>query len=229
MGNDKSSKAVTIALIVVIVGIVASLGYFGFQLLKEKNTKDDYTNAANEFEEMVISSKGNAKKDGNFNMTTIDTPYKKSKKYMDGYEIIGTIEIPKTGLKSAILNETTTRSLQLAITFFYSTGGLNKPGNTVLYGHNYRNSLFFSKNDQLVKGDIVRVLDSEGNRVIYEVYDSRYVTSTDTSFYSKTADQTGGLCELTLSTCTDDVDKTDRRLVVFCKEKEKEVVGEESN
>lgn len=227
MGNDKSGKAVTIALVVIIIGIVGALGYFGFQLLKEKNTKEDYTNAANEFENMVIASKvGNGK--GSLNMTTIDAP-KKTKKYMDEYEIIGTIEIPKIKLKSAILERTTSRTLQIAISLMYTTSALNKPGNTVLYGHNYRNSLFFSRLDELTKGDIVKVLDAEGTKITYEVYDMRTVSSTDTSFYARTAEDTGGLCELTLSTCTDDADKTDKRYIVFCKEKEKEVVGEDQS
>ena len=227
MGNDKSGKAVTIALILIIIGILGALGYFGFQLLKEKNTKEAYTNAANEFEDMIISSKANGKSNGNLNLSTIDAP-EKSKKMMDGYEIIGTIEIPKIKLKSAILEKTTSRTLEIAISLMYTTSGLNKPGNTVLYGHNYRNSLFFSRNDELVKGDIVTVLDKEGNKITYEVYDMKTTTSTDTSFYSRTADDTGGICELTLSTCTDDADKTDRRYIVFCKEKERENVNEES-
>ena len=111
----------------------------------------------------------------------------------------------------------------------YSTSGLNKPGTTVLYGHNYRNSLLFSRNDELVNGDIVKVLDKEGNKVTYEIYGSQRTTSTDTSSYARTAEVTGGVCELVLSTCTDDADKTDGRLLLFCKEKSREEVGTEDN
>ena len=43
-------------------------------------------------------------------------------------------------------------------------------------------------------------------------------TSTDTSFYVKTAEETGGKSEITLSTCTDDASETDRRLIVLAAE-----------
>ena len=44
----------------------------------------------------------------------------------------------------------------------------------------------------------------------------RTVTSTDTSFYARTAEDTGGLCELTLSTCTDA--SNDQRIIVLAAE-----------
>lgn len=228
MNSDKSSKAITIALVVIILGIFICLGIFGFQLLRDKNKEEAYTNAANEFEDMIISSKGSGKNNNGIAINSVDVPERGNKK-MGDYDVIGTIEIPKVGLKSAILDRTTTKSLEIAITFMYSTSGLNKPGTTVLYGHNYRNSLLFSRNDELVNGDIVKVLDKEGNKVTYEIYGSQRTTSTDTSSYARTAEVTGGVCELVLSTCTDDADKTDGRLLLFCKEKSREEVGTEDN
>lgn len=225
MYNEKSSKAITIALVVIIIGIFACLGYFGIQLLRDKNKQEAYTNAANEFEEMVVSKqKGGS--GGTVTLNTIDMP-QASKKKMGDYDVIGTIEIPKINLKSAILDRTTTKSLEMAITFMYSTGGLNKPGTTVLYGHNYRNKLLFSRNDELRNGDIVKVLDADGNKVTYEIYGSKRTTSTDTTAYSRDASVTGGVCELVLSTCTDDADKTDGRYLLFCREKSRENVVED--
>ena len=136
------------------------------------------------------------------------------KKYMEDYEIIGQIEIPKIDLKCNILNETTKRALEIAVTKIYTTSDLNLPGNTVIYGHNYRNALFFSKNDELEKGDKLYITDAEGNKLKYEIYNIFETTSADTSFYTRTAADTGGKAEVTLSTCTDDASQTDRRLIV---------------
>ena len=139
------------------------------------------------------------------------------KKYMEDYEIIGQIEIPKIDLKCNILNETTKRALEIAVTKIYTTSDLNLPGNTVIYGHNYRNALFFSRNDELENGDKLYITDTEGNKVKYEIYNIFETTSADTSFYARTAADTGGKAEVTLSTCTDDASQTDRRLIVQAK------------
>ena len=70
------------------------------------------------------------------------------KVYKEGYEIKGRIEIPKTKVDYPIFADNTKRTLEMGITIAYGPG-LNEPGNTCLYGHNYRNSLFFSNNDKL--------------------------------------------------------------------------------
>ena len=96
--------------------------------------------------------------------------------------------------------------------------GFGGTGTTVLYGHNYRNSLLFSRNDELVNGDIVKVLDKEGNKVTYEIYGSQRTTSTDTSSYARTAEVTGGVCELVLSEPLELPNQTNNRLM-FCRSK----------
>ena len=137
---------------------------------------------------------------------------------MEDYKIIGKLEIPKIDLKTNILDETTKRSLEIAVAKLYTTNGLNKPGNTVIYGHNYRNALFFSRNDELEKGDKIYITDEEGYRLKYTIYDKFRTSSTDTSFYVKTSEMTGGKAEVTLSTCTDDASETDGRLIILAKE-----------
>ncbi len=217
--EDKKSKVMTIILIVIIIAIIAIMAYFGYTALSDKKVEDTYTNAANEFEKAVTA---NAKKAKGTNSTlnsiniSLDPS---SKKYMEGYEIIGTIEIPKVELKCAILNEVTPRSIEIAVGQMYTTSALNKPGNTVIYGHNYRNKLFFSRNDELSKGDSVYILDQEGNKLEYEIYNIFETSMTDTTFYNRTAEMTGGKAEVTLSTCTDDAATTDRRLIVQASQK----------
>ena len=114
---------------------------------------------------------------------------------------------------------TTSKSITIAVTFMYSTDYLNKPGTTVLYGHNYKNSLLFSRLDQLSNGDEVIITDKEGEKITYVVYKNKTTTSTDTSDYSRDSKNTKGKKEIMLVTCTDDADMTDKRYWVYCKEK----------
>lgn len=219
--DNKYSKVLTISLIVIIIGIIATLGYVGYRILTEKKTEEAYTNAANEFENMLLGGTSGKSTGNTTSLNSITAgDSKNSKKYMEDYEIIGTIEIPKTGLKCAILNETTPRSLQLAVTLIYPPGTkLNIPKtNVVLYGHNYRNKLFFSKNNDLNNGDKIYILDQDGKKVTYEVFDKFETTSTDTSFYTVNQEEIGEKCEVTLSTCTDDASTTDRRLIIRARE-----------
>ena len=43
------------------------------------------------------------------------TSNRNNKKYLEGYEILGTIEIPKTKLKCTILSEVTKRSIEIGV------------------------------------------------------------------------------------------------------------------
>lgn len=219
MEKNKYSKVLTIVLVVVIVGILGTLGYIGYSILNEKSIKDNYTEAANEFESKVLGGNGSKSEGGNSTLNAINTTEKTNNKhYLENYEILGNIEIPKVNLKCTILAETTPRTLEIAVAQMYTTNGLNKPGNTVIYGHNYRTQLFFSRNDELVKGDRIYILDQEGKKLAYEIVEIFETSSTDTSFYTRTEKQTEGKCEVTLSTCTDDASTTDKRLIIRASE-----------
>lgn len=219
--ESKYSKSLTVALIIIIVGIVGTLAYFGYSAFSEKKQKDKYTEEANEYEKFILSGSSGKSEKGNTSLNAINSvsPEDRGKQYLEGYEKKGVIEIPKTGLKCTILGETAPRSLQIAITIMYpKDSDLNIPGtNVVLYGHNYRNSTFFSKNEELEKGDPIYILDNTGKRVRYEVFEKFETTMTDTSAYGP-SEEIGDKCEITLSTCTDDADTTDRRIIVRARE-----------
>ena len=186
----------------------------GYTALKDKKTKDTYTKAAEEFEEAVTASSSKAS-GSNSTINAISTDSNSNKaRYLEDYEILGTIQIPKVDLKCVILNEVTKRSIEIAVAQMYTVNGLNQPGNTVIYGHNYRNSLFFSRNDELSNGDIIYITDKTGTKIKYEIFNIFETTSNDTTFYTRTSEMTGGKAEVTLSTCTDDASTTDRRLII---------------
>ncbi|MCI8545960.1 MAG: sortase [Clostridia bacterium] len=219
MMDDKKSKALTIILVVIIVVIVGVLSYLGYVALKDKKVEDTYTQAANEFEKKVAGSPEKSK-GSNSTLNSVNVSLDKSdRQQMEGYNVIGTIEIPKVDLKCAILEEVTPRSIEIAVGMMYTTAGLNEPGNTVIYGHNYRNKLFFSRNDELQTGDEIRILDESGRKITYEIFNIFETTMTDTTFYTRTAEITNGKVEVTLSTCTDDASETDRRLIIQAREK----------
>ncbi len=219
MMDDKKSKVLTIILVVIIVVIVGVLSYLGYVALKDKKVEDTYTQAANEFEKKVAGSPEKSK-GSNSTLNSVNVSLDKSdRQQMEGYNVIGTIEIPKVDLKCAILEEVTPRSIEIAVGMMYTTAGLNEPGNTVIYGHNYRNKLFFSRNDELQTGDEIRILDESGRKITYEIFNIFETTMTDTTFYTRTAEITNGKVEVTLSTCTDDASETERRLIIQAREK----------
>ena len=215
--EEKKTKIIGIVIGIIIAIIIIAIGTAIFFTIRG-NKKDDKKEAQAETPE-VISGSSKKVTAGNTTLNSIDvSSSSKSKKKMEEYVILGEIEIPKTGLKCNILEEVTKRSIEIAVAQMYTTGGLNQPGNTVIYGHNYRNSLFFSKNDELENGDKIYITDDENGKITYEIYDIFETTSTDTTFYNRAADMTGGKREITLSTCTDDASETDRRLIILARE-----------
>lgn len=169
-----------------------------------------------------VSGSSTKSNGGNITLNSLNVSLDNSQRQkMEGYNIIGTIEIPKIDLKCAILDEVTKRSIEIAVAKMYPTNTtlLNEPGNVVIYGHNYRNQLFFSRNDELEIGDEIRILDETGRKKTYEIFNIFETTMTDTTFYNRSAEVTGGKAEVTLSTCTDDASETDRRLIIQASEK----------
>ena len=210
--NNQKNKRIGIILIISIVIIIIALcivGYKMFQDDKNESTPEETT------PEKVIRGSGKKSDTVGNELTAIEASTKsKEKRKMEDYQIDGTLEIPKTKLKCNVLEEVTKRSIEIAVAKIYTTEGINKQGSTVIYGHNYRNNLFFSKNDELEVGDKFYITDEDGNKLSYKITDKFITTSTDTSFYAKTAEETGGKAEAILSTCTDDASSTDRRLII---------------
>lgn len=217
--SSKYGNILTGLLIVVIIAIVAIIGYFGYKILTEDSKEKAAKSTLEEFDSKYSKNKNNTG-NGDSNETTelnaVETNSSSGDKvFMEGYEVVAKIRIPAISIEYPILNEVTRKSLDTAICLLYTTGGINKVGNTVYIGHNYRNSLFFSKNDQLEEGDKVYITDTSGEEVAYTIYDMFETTSTDTSFYQR---ETNGKREITLSTCTDDASTTEKRLIVLARE-----------
>ena len=224
MFKSKYGNLLTGLLIVVIIGIVAIIGYFGYKILTEDMKAKDMEKASEEFDSTFSKgSNNNNSGDGtNVEINGVDTNTTQEngnkKMYKDGYEVVAKLCIPTTKVDCIVFEELTKKSLETGLVKLYSTNGLNQPGNTVIIGHNYRTSLFFGRNDELKKGDKVYLKDTSGEEIEYEIYNIFITTSNDSSFYQR---ETEGKRELTLSTCTDDASTTDKRLIIFAREVER--------
>ena len=133
---------------------------------------------------------------------------------MEDYEVMGTIRIPKTGIEYPVLETVTKRSIEIAVGIAYGPG-LNEVGNTIIFGHNYRNGLFFSNNKKLSNGDKIYITDKYGQKVTYEIYNMYQTDPSDASYFVR---DTEGRREISLQTCTDD---SSARIIIWAAEQEK--------
>ena len=122
---------------------------------------------------------------------------------------IGTLYIPKTGLTTAIFSNSSVSQMEKMPCFLYTTGGLNKPGATLIVGHNKRNGKLFSNNKKIEVGDEFYFKDYEGVELKYKVYSKFTTTDGDMSFLNP--DETSPV--IALSCCTDANDEN--RIIVL--------------
>ena len=223
MMNSKHSKIMTIILIVVIVVILILLGFWAYDVYKEYNTFDDTEQPVEEFKHQVGGTNDN-QVDNNTTLENVTNPYDNIGSVSDniiqpssgvqtykGFVKVGRIEIPKTGVDYPVLAEVTKESIENSVAILYGPG-LNKPGNTVIVGHNYRNGMFFSDNKKIAIGDKIYITDLEGKRVTYIVYNTYETTAEDSDYMTR---DTGGAMEISLSTCTDY--DSSRRIIIWAK------------
>lgn len=221
MFNSKYSKVLTAVLVIVIVGIVSTVGYFVYDIfvVKSKESKaqeivDKFSNTSSikrAFQDEDETGSGENPLDSINSLENEQKTTEGEKVYMEGYEVMGTIKIPKTGIEYPILSEVTKKSLETSVAILYGVG-LNQPGNTTIVGHNYRNGLFFSDNKKLSNGDKIIITDQTGTAITYIIYDMYETTPSDASYMQR---DTQGAREISLSTCNDDSSK---RLIILAKE-----------
>lgn len=94
--------------------------------------------------------------------------------------LFGIIEIPKINLYYPVFSHLTEDLLKIAPCKFYGeTPAVD--GNICIAGHNYDNSLFFSKISDLSVKDEISIFDNNGTQYLYVVYDIYEVTDSDLS------------------------------------------------
>ena len=230
--ENKYSNFLTMLLVVLIVAILGVIGYFTYGMFQTKSIDKNAQSALDEFDKATKTIKKdvqNTVDENEAENTEINNPLdllnatkkeetvedvKKDvkKTYMEDYEVMGKIKIPKTGIEYPVLNPLTKRSLEIAVAIAYGPG-LNEIGNTVIYGHNYRRTgVFFSDNKKLSNGDKIYITDQTGTTVTYTIYNIYETTPNDASYMQR---DTEGRREISLQTCTDD---SSARIIVWAKE-----------
>lgn len=219
MFEGKYSKALTIGLVVLILVVLGVLTYFIVDYVRTSNDNQDLSDAADRFDGVVnkIDEK-NTINDGDeivsINIQAenieINTNSSNGTKTYKGFPVVGTIQIPKIDLNLPILEDSNKDAIDVSVAVDVGPG-LNKVGNTVIIGHNYRDGRFFSNLKNLANGDKIYITDETGTKVEYTVYNIYTTTPEDSDFMDR---DTQGAIEITLDTCTDD---TQSRLIIWAK------------
>lgn len=131
------------------------------------------------------------------NYKTIEA-YTNMPQEIDGYEVIGRLQIPKIELDTYVLSETDENTLNKSVTKLCGPK-VNGVGNLCITGHNYINDKMFSKLKKLEKEDKILVTDIYDNTLEYVVYDTYKVKPNEVECLSQ---ETEGEREVTLITCT---------------------------
>ena len=204
------NKALTVILIMIIVAVIGLLAYLGYDYYSRYRTNKDADAYVDSFldggatvdtpeGDTNSSSSGNAgtnnindintKTDISTNGSSSSSSSVKKRETYKGFYTLGSIEIPKTGVKYPILEKVTKKSLETSVAVVWPENAeLNKPGNVVIVGHNYRNGVFFSNNKKLSKGDKIYITDLNKQRIAYTIYNIFETTDTDTKFYNRDTD-----------------------------------------
>ena len=212
MFETKYSKFLTILLIVIIVAIICLGGYLGYNYFESStkvNNADKYVSTFVEEVENTTTNNTNVDtSQGSIssNIAAANTGSNNSSKAQTykGFNVLGTIEIPKTNVKYPILEAPASNDkIEVAVAVQYPLNAtLNTEGNVVIAGHNYRNGTFFSDNKKLTNGDKIYITDLNGSKVEYVVYNTFITEANNNSIYNKDTD---GKREITLYSCTDDL------------------------
>ena len=150
----------------------------------------------------------NKKQEEQQNNPTLDAATLTNEIYALNSEI-GTLYIPKTGLTTQIYCNPSVSKMEEMPCFLYTNGGLNKPGATLIVGHNRRNGKMFSNNKKIQEGDEFYFKDYEGKELKYIVYSTFITTEDDMSFLEE--GETSPV--IALSCCTDANDEN--RIIVM--------------
>ena len=158
MSGRSYSKVLTIILVVIIVAIIGLLGYLGYNVYKNNAATAGASEYVDSFERQLAEIEDSTSNNNTTSRPTNEvieeldansintntntgsqTSTKKTSTY-NGFEVLGTIEIPKTNVKYPILAKLSAKALDTAVVAIYPREvHLNTVGNVVIAGHNYRN------------------------------------------------------------------------------------------
>lgn len=122
--------------------------------------------------------------------------YKTMPQEIEGFKVVGKIQIPKINIEAYILSETNKNTLKASVTKLCGPK-INEVGNFCIAGHNYKK--FFGNIKDLEIKDTIILTDTYDRSITYEVYDTYQSLPQDVNCLNQ---DTGGDREVTLITCT---------------------------
>ena len=210
---NRGRRIFTIIFIIVLIVGLSLGGYLIYRYVSDYFIKKEASEAVDEFENVITVAieEDTTPVEQNENEETPTRTKSTTKVRYKTFNVVGTIQIPKTGAKYPIVSDTTPSAMESAVVMLYGPG-LNEVGNTVIAGHNYRNGNFFGKNRSLVNGDKIYITDLYGEKIEYTIYRKYETTDADFSYATR---NTNGKREISLSTCTSNAAT---RLIIWAKE-----------
>ena len=221
--NMKNKIKIIVLFFIAIIIIISIILYLNIKANKNKNVIEINNTAGGAIiektdEPMVVEigktgennqkDAENSNKEENKNTQPLDAATLTQNIYNMNSEI-GTLYIPKTGLTTAVFSNSSVSQMEKMPCFLYTTGGLNKPGATLIVGHNKRNGKLFSNNKKIEVGDEFYFKDYEGVELKYNVYSKITTTDGDMSFLNP--NETSPV--IALSCCTDANDEN--RIIIL--------------
>ena len=204
--NKDSSRFIIILLFMIIV-----LACILMLRIHNSNNYNEtlYNNIYNEYNDYFINEEEINTEDIDLNMLEQHTNNLTNENNSDS-NVIGKIVIPSIQIDYPILRCTTDELLKIAPTKLCGPD-INEKGNLCIIGHNYHNSNFFSKLNQINIGDTVVLTNADNKSELTYVANKIYVISkNDLSVLNQQNDKE---IELTLITCTNNKNE---RLIVKC-------------
>ncbi len=195
-------KKITVYRIILVILVITALVLVVFVIKKNVESNKIENNTQSVLQEI--------KKEKKSNPNDIDV-IQEIDQEIEGYKVVGIINIPKINIEYPILEKTNKESLKLSITKFYGEK-INQIGNVVLAGHNNLNNKMFGKIDKLENGDIIELTDSQMVTIKYEVFDKYIIDPNDISCIYPVDENSR---EVTLITC---INRDKNRLIVKARE-----------
>lgn len=195
MNNEGKVKISSILLSVLVIVAIVLIVFICFEYSKRNQNEKAVKEVVSQIESITP------------NEEKTELPYIE----YEGYQIIGTIKIPKIDIEYPILVESTKDSLEKSITRV-GNGKVNEVGNLSMAGHNYLDGTMFGKIDELQNDDEIIIKDLLGNEVNYKVFDI-FVTNPNDVGVLESVDKEAR--EITLITCTNG---NKNRLIVKARE-----------
>ena len=176
---------------------VLVVGYLIYSAYSEAKRERLYSSLANDYSIARLYSNNTLNSD-----TTAAEPI---------FNIIGIIKIDKIKISYPILSVINDDLLKIGPCRFAGPDAANTTGNLCIAAHNYDDSRFFSNISKLNINDEIQIFDTNGNIMVYKVFDKYETATNDTSCTLPLGNNT---IEITLITCNN---FTGNRIIVKAK------------